>query len=571
MARTTTFLRGMAFVSLLAGCTAELTSAPGQQGAGAGSGAGGGVRLDDLENVDPETLADGVAFASRVPRLSYLEYDRSVSSLLGTNVQPSALFPAEQPNLGPFDSGASRTFNERLLQEVVLAAERLAAEAVADEPRYLALVGCSPTAADCRDAFLQRFGRRAYRRPLSDAEFARFRALFDGGADLIASGDAFRDGVQLVVEATLQSAKFLYRAERGSGLSDDVGPLLDGFEVATRLSFLFWGEGPDDALLDAAADGRLATPEGIAEQAERLAADARLRDRLHDFHERWFQMDGLAAAEKDVATYPNFGPALVASMRAETTAFFDEILLARNGAVVELLTSRFGAVDANLAGVYGLEGSFGTTPSPFEFPPEAPRAGLLTRAAFLTGHSSAATRTSPILRGVFVLDRLLCQHVPPPPAGAEMQEPETEPETPIQTTRDYFAWKTSMPACAGCHSIINPVGFAFENFDGIGSYLATENGAPIVSAGELEVADSTLGFESGPDFVEQMAALPRVRSCYSLHWLNYAYGRSETSADARTLARMTQGMGDGGFGVRDLLRTITRGAAFQHLPPLEDR
>lgn len=569
MARYSSSFFGLAVLGILAGCNAELTTGRPGAGAGAGSGSNGGVRLDDLENVDPETLADGVAGASRIPRLSYLEYDRSVSALLRTNVTPSALFPAEQPNLGPFDSGASRTFNERLLQEVALAAELLAAETVADETRYPSFVGCSPSAADCRDTFLQSFGRRAYRRPLNDAEFERFRTLFDRGAELVASGDAFRDGVQLVVEATLQSAKFLYRVERGSGASDEGGPLLDDFELATRLSFLFWGEGPDDALLDAARDGRLSTPDGLAAEAERLAADPRLRDRIHDFHERWFQMDGLAAVEKDVATYPNFGPALVASMRAETTAFFDDVLLARNGAIVELLTSPSGAVDANLAGVYGLEGAFEAGLVPYEFPPEAARPGLFTRAAFLAGHSSAATRTSPILRGVFLLDRLLCQQVPPPPPGAEMQEPETEPAEPIQTTRDYFAWKTSMPACAGCHGVINPVGFAFENYDGIGSYRAAENGAPIRASGELDVADSTLAFESAPDFLTQVAELPRARSCYSLHWLHYAYGRDESAADARTLARMTQGMGAGGFGVRDLLRTITRGAAFNHLPPIE--
>lgn len=571
MARSRTYLPGIALVSLLVGCTAELTTSPGQQGTGAGSGADGGVRLDDLENVDPETLADGVAFASRVPRLSYLEYDRSVSALLGTKLTPSALFPAEQPNLGPFESGASRAFNERLLQEVVLAAELLAAEAVADETRYLALVGCAPSAGDCRDTFLRSFGRRAYRRPLTEPELERFRTLFESGAELLASGDAFRDGVQLVVEATLQSAKFLYRVERGSGASDELGPLLDDFEIASRLSFLFWGEGPDEALLDAARDGRLSTPEGLAAEAERLAADPRLRDRIHDFHERWFQMDGLSATEKDAATYPSFGPALVESMRAETTAFFDEVLLARNGAIVELLTSPFGAVDANLAGIYGLEGSFGAGLTPYEFPPEAARPGLFTRGAFLTAHSSAATRTSPILRGVFLLDRLLCQHVPPPPPGAEMQEPETEPETPIETTRDYFAWKTSMPACAGCHSIINPVGFAFENYDGIGAYRTTENGATVDAAGELDIADSTLAYQSAPDFLTQVAELPRARSCYSLHWLHYAYGRDESAADSRTLARMTQGMGEGAFGVRDLLRTITRGAAFNHLPPTEQR
>lgn len=560
-------LRGLPLLLLVAGCSARLTSS-GQEPPGSDAGAAlGEVELDDLENVDPDTLPDTVPVSSRVPRLSYLEYDRSVSALLGATLEPSKLFPAEQPNLGPFDDGGSRDVGERLLQELVLAAEILAAEATSDSTRYLALVGCSPTAPDCRDSFLRQFGRSAYRRPLSDAEFARFQVLFDSGGELLASGDPFRDGVQLVVEATLQSPKFLYRAERGSGVADDAGTLLDDYELATRLSYLFWGQGPDDALLDAAESGLLSTPEGLAREAERLAADPRLRDRLLDFHERWFQMDGLTAAEKDAAVYPSFGPALVASMRAETHAFFDEVLLARNGAIIELLTSPYAALDSNLATLYGVSGTFGSELTPFEFPPELGRPGLLTRATFATGHSSAASRTSPILRGVFVLDRLLCEDIPPPPPGAEMQEPDAPPENELLTTRDYFAWKTSMTTCARCHDRINPVGFAFENFDGIGQYRTTENEAPIVASGTVDVADSSIAFDNATTLAHSIAELPRARSCYSLHLLHYAYGRTETGGDSRTLARMSQGLRDGPFGVRDLLRTLTQSAAFDHLPP----
>jgi hypothetical protein len=526
------------------------------------------VDIDDIEDADPETLPDGVSAQSRVPRLSYSEYDKTVSDLLLTSVTPSQLFPAEQPNLGSYDDGGARGVSERLLQEIVLAAEQLAAEAVADPVRYRSLVGCEPTEAGCRDAFVQSFGRRAYRRPLTEVEASRFVVLFDQGVELIASGDAFRDGVELVLDATLQSAKFLYRAEQGDGEQDDAGTLLTDYEIATRLSYLFLGTTPDEELLAAAASGGLSTAPGIVEQATRLANDERVRDRVIDFHDRWFQMEGLRAAAKDPAIFPEFSPGLVGSMEAEMHAVVEEITLNRAGGIAELLTTPLGAVDASLASLYGLSGTYGESPTLVDFPFGSGRSGLLTQAAFLTGHSSASTRTSPILRGVFVLNRLLCQDVPPPPPGAEMQEPDTPPASELLTTRDYFAWKTSMDACAHCHNQINPVGFAFEDFDAIGGHRTTENGVSVDASGAITISGATLAYENGAEFSERLAELSRVRSCYAVNWLNYAFGREESAADSRTLARITAGLAESPFGARELLVALTTGAAFNHLPPL---
>lgn len=586
MRRSPPLILGALTLSLLAACEPSLGTAPSGDSApgpevGDGDGDGDGdvvgevptdpiVDIEDVEDADPETLPDGVTAQSRVPRLDYSEYDKSVSDLLLTLVTPSDLFPAEQPNLGSYNDGGARGVNERLLQEVVLAAEQLAAQTVQDSARYSAIVGCQPPEATCRDSFIASFGRRAYRRPLTALETSRFVTLFDQGADLVASGDAFRDGVQLVIEAVLQSAKFLYRAEQGEGELDEAGTLLSDFEIATRLSYLFWGTGPDQELLDVAAAGGLSTPAGIAEQANRLANDARIRDRVIDFHDRWFQMEGLSAAAKDPTVFPQFSPDVVQSMQAEMHAVVEEITLNRGGGIVELLTTPIGAVDASLAALYGLPGTFGESPTIVDFPQGSGRAGLLTQAAFLTGHSSASTRTSPILRGVFILNRLLCQDIPPPPPGAEMQEPDTPPESELLTTRDYFAWKTSMDACASCHNHINPVGFAFEDFDAIGVHRTSENGVPVDASGLLTVSGETIAFQNGADFSQQIADLSRVRSCYAVNWLNYVYGREESAGDSRTLGRITAALAQSPFGARELLLALTTGAAFNHLPPLEN-
>jgi hypothetical protein len=257
-------------------------------------------------------------------------------------------------------------------------------------------------------------------------------------------------------------------------------------------------------------------------------------------------------------------------MKAETRRFVEAVTLEESGAIRALLTAPIAFVDDKLAPLYGLSGSFGSDLSRVELPANGERKGLLTQAAFLTGHSSASTRTSPILRGVFVLQRLACQDIPPPPPGAEMMAPEEPPAMELLTTRQYFEWKTSMSACSTCHKRINPTGFAFESFDAIGALRTSENGAPIDTTGAVSIGSDELTFQTTGEFVDALAGLAQTRACYARHWVRYAYGRDETEGDSRTLASLTQELAKGDFGVRDLLLGITRGAAFTHLPPITE-
>ncbi len=564
-------LLGLLLASLLTvACQARLSGGE----AGEAGEAGEGTEepgTPDIATANPDTLVDGVPAASRVLRLSYGDYDRTVTDLLGLDVHASAVFPAEPPSLGPYEELGTLSVNERLYSELRIAAENLAAEVLATPDAYATVVPCTTEDAACRDQFLDSFLLRAYRRPPSAEERARLTSLFDGAGELVQSGNAFRDGVALVVEAVLQSAKFLYRVEVGSGTPDEDGTRLDDYEIATRLSYLFWGTSPDAELLDAAAAGTLSTTDGLAQQAARLAADPRVRARVLDFHERWIQLDGLNGVEKDAARFPLYSPELLASMKAETRSFIETVTLEQGGAVHALLTSPIAFVDENLAPLYGLSGSFGPELTRVDLPVDGPRRGLLTQAAFLTGHSSASTRTSPILRGVFVLDRLACQKIPPPPPGAEMMEPEAPPATELLTTREYFEWKTSMATCGVCHKRINPAGFAFESFDAIGALRSTENGAPIDPTGSVTLGQDELGFENTVEFVDGLAELAQTRVCYAQHWLRYAYGRAEADGDSRTLGLLTRDLERNDFGVRELLQGITRGAAFTHLPPHLDQ
>jgi hypothetical protein len=524
--------------------------------------------VGDVVGVDPLQLPDGVPTNSRVSRLSYEEYDRALKELLHLPVEESLNFPAEQSNLGAYVGYAELRVGERLFTELERSAVSLAERVVGSPEAYAAVLGCDPAAATCRDQFIDGFGMRAFRRPLTSSEQARYRAIFERGAELVASGDAFRDGVQLTLQAMLQSPKLLYRVEAGDGTSDALGARLSGFEVATRLSFMLAGTTPDAELLAAARDGALATPDGIALQARRLVAASAFEERALSFHERWMQLDELASLTKDATAFPSFSPELVSSMRAETTRFVKAVTLEGNGTVSALLSSRFGFADQRLAALYGLQGNFGAELVRVEYPPDSARLGFFTQAAFLAGHSSSSSGTSPILRGVFLLRRVACSNIPDPPPGAQMQQPMTEPESEIRTTRDYVTWKTSLPACAGCHhSLINPAGFAFEQFDGVGQWRDNDRGAAIDTTGTLHLATKELAFSGAGELLEALSQEPIVQACYAKNWLQFAYGRREEQADLRALGLAAQQLQSGSFSIRDLAVSLTERPAFNHLPP----
>lgn len=552
----------------------DVSNAPARGGPGATSIEDGlEPTLDDSPELgeilainDAASVPDGVAETNRFRRLTLDEYDRTVSDLLGFDAGlVSVDFPEELPTLTGYFARGDLRVTDRLIGELQNAAGRLAERLVASAEAYASVVGCTTEDAACRDSFLSSFGLRAYRRPLTDADLTRYRVLFDAAGEAIGSGNPFRDGVQLAVEAMLQSPHFLFRVERGSGETDEFGERITGYEAASRLSYMLWGSTPDDSLLAAAAAGELSTAEGVAAHARRLVDDPKVATRVKDYHSRWLQLGALSGGGKDPEIFPQYSADLLSSMLAETDRFVEETTLNGAGSLSALLTAPYMFVDARLAALYGIEGDFGAELQRVELSPEDPRAGLLTQGSFLAGHSSASDRTSPILRGVFVLRRLLCLDIPDPPPNAQATVP-PESETPIVTTRDFFAWKTGMAECRGCHYQINPAGFAFEDFDAIGRHRTEEAGAPIDATGVLELQGDDLTFEGGKELSALIAERPEARACYAQNWLRYLWGRADTDADLRTLTTIRQSLAQSDYGVRDLLLDITSSAAFLHLP-----
>jgi hypothetical protein len=488
---------------------------------------------------------------SPLRRLTRFEYDNTLRDLLGPTVvgaSPSADFPAEEVVDG-FNNNASALGVSALLAERYHAtALALAARATtpAELPR---LLGCDPArgAEDtCARTFIERFGRRAFRRPLTAAETQRFSALYQQAKT---SWD-FRTAIEVVLGATLQAPAFLYRVE-----SPAAGPV-DGWELASRLSYLFWGTMPDEALFEEAARGRLGTPAAVEVQARRLLADPRARPQLRAFVSQWLHLEDVQGLSKDVKVYPAFAPEVGPLLAEETHRFVESVFWEGDGKLRTLLTAPHSVRNGRLAQFYGEPGPTGTFARAALDPTR--RAGLLTQASFLASHAKP-NDSSPIMRGTFVRHQLLCEHLPDPPDNVVITVPAPDPRL---TTRERFAQHASDPACAGCHALIDPVGLGFEHYDGVGRFRTSENGRPVDARGALHGTDVPGPFEGAIELGAKLAGSGQVRGCAVKLWFRFAHGRTETEADGCALAELGRAFDASDGDLRELLVLLTRSPAF---------
>jgi hypothetical protein len=413
------------------------------------------------------------------------------------------------------------------------------------------LLRCPIETADdaCVNAFIDDFGARAFRRPLDDDDRADLRAAFDDG---LAEGDT-RSGVASVIEVALQSPEYLYRVELGS--DGPVGP----WELASRLSYLFWGTMPDAALFAAARGGALATADSVRDQAQRLLADPRTRVTLATFYEQFLELDQLDELEKDPSIYPTFEPAIRTAFRGETLTFIDSVLWNGDARLATLLTAPYTFVNGKLAAFYGLPAIDGTTFRRVDVDP-AQRGGLLTQGAFLATRAKY-NQTSPVYRGKFVRERLFCTTPSPPPADLAIRAPDLDPRL---TTRGRYAQHATDPYCAGCHRLMDPIGLGFENFDGAGLWRDTESEQPVDGSGQLTGTDIDGPFNGARDLERRLAVSADVERCTTNQWFRFAHGRADTPADACSLDQLGRSFQASGGDLRKLLVDITQTTAFRY-------
>jgi hypothetical protein len=491
---------------------------------------------------------------SPLRRLTHTEYDNAVHDLLGDTTQPGLAFAADT-QVGLFDNTASAQTVPELLADQYLTAAVNLAQGISDIHAFL---GCDPAGADgktCVQGFVQRFARRAYRRPLTQDEVSSLVAIYD---DTSASSDA-QTGMRGVITAVLASPNFLFRPEFGNGTATlPNATQVTPFELAARLASLLWASTPDDPLLDAAEGGALSTHEQVEAQARRMLKDERARPAISAFYEQWLGLPLLATATKDSSVYPEWSEALRAAMAEETRRFVANVIWDDDAKLSTLMTASYSFLNASLARLYGVSGPSDDLTFAQTVLDKSQRAGVLTQASVMTAFASP-TGSSPIKRGKLVRVRLLCQDLPDPPANV----PPPDPPKPGVSTRERFAMHTNNPACRGCHDLIDGLGFGLEHYDGIGKYRTMDQGVAVDASGEVtDTTDIDGPYSGGPQLSALLAMSEQARDCVPTQWLRYALARREGGDDTCSLVALRDAFKTSGGDLRELMVALTQTDAF---------
>jgi hypothetical protein len=487
-------------------------------------------------------------------RLTNSQYNNTVRDLLGDQTEPADQFPPEDFVGGFKDQYDAQNLSPLLEEAYSAAAEKLAQNAFRNGDQHR-LIPCKPGPA-CRDQFVKEFGRKAFRRPLSEGEARRYASLFTRGNGFIA-------GAQLVVEAMLQSPNFLFR------LDETNNPAWKSYSVASRLSYSLWDSMPDSTLLDAAARGELSSPTRVESAARQMLRDPRAHQALDEYVSEWLRFDRVINSSREHRRYPKFSRETAVAMTEEARLFVSDLVW-NDRDFMDVFSANYGFVNADLASVYGV-------PAPSQdfarvvFPVQSERAGLLGQALFLS-LSAKPDDTSLTGRGLFVREQFLCQHVPPPPAGVNTNlAPSTEAHP--QTNRERMGEHASNQFCATCHNLIDPIGVGFEKFDAVGA--RRDQYQLIFYAGHgahkppksVNLTIDTKGWVAGipdSDFSSPrelgmiLAKTPLCQECMVKQYFRYVTGRMETPADTPLIRRVLDDFRQSNFHFRELMISMVR-------------
>ncbi len=500
------------------------------------------------------------AGSSPLRRLSRMEYTNTVRDLLGVpdTQNPGPSFPPDAEVDGYDNAAAVQTPSASLVSGYGDAARDLAASAVQNLPKLLSCDTVASGEDTCARTFLVGFGKRAYRRLLSQPEQERLYGFY-------ASQKArfgFRSAIEQAITATLLSPHFTYRVEVGAAMGGQVEMIkLTPHEVASRLSYLIWESMPDTALFTAAEGGVLSTPAQVATQADRMLRSPKARSAVAHFNRQWLQLDAIDDPQlfKDAKTYPAFTPALRGAMKAETSMFLDDLMFGPSATLKTLLTADYTFANQRLAAFYKTPGP--TSDLTFEKTalPAGKRAGILTQASFLSVHATEV-QSSPIARGVFVLEHLLCTVPPDPPNDGNIVPPMVQPGV---TTRQRFEMHDANPCASACHSLFDPIGYTFENYDGIGAWRDRDQGISVNSVGQVQTPKDVAGSYKGAiELASKLADSDSVRACVTQQWFRFAQGRQESEADACSLGLLRDSFKNSGYDLRKLIVAMTQTPAF---------
>jgi hypothetical protein len=552
------------FAALLLG--AACTGVVGERGNGGPPGAGGSAGGSGGGSNGPGPTgpvlsgADTGAGTVALTRVTLQQLNNMYRDLLGDTTAPANanVITADSLSESTFYVGA--TIADLDASGLLDISQTLANNAVQDLTK---LMPGQPVPTDTAgqatwaQQFIQYFGRRAYRRPLVPGEAADLLALYQTQlAPPI--GAAFPDAIAAVITGMLLSPAFLYRWELGPQPPTvqmlSTGPVIrfGQYEIASRLSFWLWSTMPDDTLLNAAGMGQLSTSDQIQSQITRMLADPKASDAFGEFATEWVELKNLITAAPDPSVYPEFangGTALLESMGNETRQFTASVLGPQgDGLLSTLLTSSKTFIDANLASLYGVAAPAGQGLVPVTLDPTQ-RAGIFTQAAFLTVRSNP-NEPNPILRGSSMLRRVFCSPIQMPANAVLPPIPDTSPQYP--TIRARYDAHGKLGCAGACHAQIDPPGFAFMHYDGVGKWTDTDTGHPVDATGSITIAPQssptyttgqggTIMFTDAIDLMKQLAERPEVSDCMTDLLLRYMNRRIECPSSESTQACLGTG------------------------------
>jgi hypothetical protein len=522
-------------------------------GMGGTDNPGGGTTPPDMtppSTDPPSTISGSTKCVANKPgprmlrRLTAEQLDNTVRDLFKNATAPKSDVFNDPQVLGFTGDAAALQVRDLGSQQLMSYGEQVAHWAVTTLAADLS--PCNQMTPDCRSQFIKQFGQRAFRQPLTDARVARYEKLF-------ATGATFEAGLELTITAMLQSPYFLYRRELGEADPAKPGQVkLTPYELASNISYLITRSMPDDQLMQAAASNQLGTRAQIDAQVERLLMDPKNRATVNTFMSEWMETKRVEGVLKDPKIF-DFPDALRADMERETAALVEDVVFTRGGTLSDLFKADYTFVNASLATHYGIKGVTGTdlvkTPVPHD-------TGILAQGSLMAGHAGM-TFSSPTLRGKLVRTRFLCEDLPPPPSNVNTN---IMPPKEAKTTREIFQAHVDNPACGGCHQMMDPIGFGFENYDVAGRYRTMENGNPVDTSGNIIGSD--VKFNGLGELNDYLATSDAVRQCMVRFMSYYSYGATGWADDGCTINAINDEASKSNFSIRSVLTAITHAPHF---------
>lgn len=495
-------------------------------------------------------------------RLNRDEYAATIRDLLNIHSNAAHALPADGAGGEGFDNAAETLFLSPIHAEKYLEAAKESLSNAAKDPKsreifLIAEPGAGVTPDQAATKILGAFLPRAFRRPVAPEETRRYLALFHNAQK---RGESFDHSILFALDAVLISPNFLFRMEEPNP-SPEARPVAD-YALASRLSYFLWGTMPDAKLNKLAAQGTLSDPVILTAQVTRMLADVKSRDFAERFVEQWLGTRELGRDIKpDQKLFPLYYDAEVqGAIRYEPVLFFQEIL-AKDLSLLNLIDSRFTFLTNKLSKLYGFTlKETNQQPKRFELPANSHRGGMLTMSAVLAV-SSYPQRTSPVLRGKWILENILGTPPPPPPANVPAL-PENHPGAASLTLRERLEQHRADPTCASCHSRIDPLGFALENYDVLGRWRTEDSGKPIDSKGQLPDGTEI----AGPDDLKKVLLErkdPILRN-FTSKMLGYALGRGLTVNDSCAVDAIMRTLTKEDYSAQTLIREIVLSIPFRY-------